>query len=324
MNGPGAYTVFTNKSSSHRPQDRWLDELQSYNFEVQHAAGAKHVVPDALGRRADYIPSYKKMNLISADIVTQIVEAYSEYDWTRTIINNFNNGDDDQGLQNGKVAVHAKNYAFYGKILHWTDSAHSILYVPSSRQLRQNSILLFHEDNDDHFGIDKTFAKMTRYLYWVRMREDVTRFVRACNNCQVNKGSNKQPTGLLQPHDVPSRCWDVISADFLTELPTSEQGNDSVLVVVDNFSKRAVFIPTTKDVDAPRVEQLFMDYVFSKHRVPISIISDRDPKFTAKHWGCMIEFLNVRLNMASKHHPQTDGQSENLINTLSNMLRGVI
>ncbi len=188
-------------------------------------AGAKHVVPDALSRRADHIPSYKKMNLISADIVTQIVEAFSEDDWAKTIINNFKNGDDDQGLQNGKVAVHAKNYAFDGKILHWTGSAQSRLYVPSSRQLRQKMFLLFHEDNDEHFGIDKTFAKMARYLYWIRMYEDVTRFVRACNNCQVNKGSNKQPAGLLHPHDEPSRCWDVISADFLSELPTSEQGN---------------------------------------------------------------------------------------------------
>ncbi len=97
-----------------------------------------------------------------------------------------------------------------------------------------------------------------------------------------------------------------------------------MLVVVDKLSKRAVFIPTTKDVDAPRVEKLFMDYVFSKYGVPISIISDRDPKFTAKYWGCMMELLNVRLNMASKDHPQTDGQSENMIHTLSNMLRGVI
>ncbi len=92
---------------------------------------------------------------------------------------------------------------------------------------------------------------------------------------------------------MPSRCWGVISADFLTKLPTSEQGNDSVLVVVDKLLKRAVFIPTTKDVDAPRVEQLFMDYVFSKHGVPISIISARDPKFTAKYWGRMMELLNM-------------------------------
>ena len=153
------------------------------------------------------------------------------------------------------------------------------------------------------------------------MHEDVVRLVTNCQNCQINKTSNQRPAGELQQHLIPEKCWDVVTTDFLTELPTSAKGNNMVLVIVDKLSKRAIFIPTHKDVTAPEVAQLFQDHLFTKHGTPITIISDRDPKFQARYWRSLAEQQNVKLNLSTADHPQTDGQSKIMIKTLCNMLR---
>jgi len=72
------------------------------------------------------------------------------------------------------------------------------------------------------------------------------------------------------------------------------------------------------------VAQLFEDHLFSKHGVPIRLVSDRDPRFISNYWSGLTEILNIRLNMSTADHPQTDGQSENMIRTLSSMLRSSI
>ena len=94
-----------------------------------------------------------------------------------------------------------------------------------------------------------------------------------------------------------------------------------IMIVVDKLSKRAVMIPTRKEIAARGVAQLLQDHLFSKHGTPRTIISDRDPKFTSRFWRSMTELKNVRLNMSTADHAQTDGQSENMIRTVSNMLR---
>lgn len=72
--------------------------------------------------------------------------------------------------------------------------------------------------------------------------------------------------------------------DFLTELSQSDAGHDSVFVIVEKLSKRAVFIPTTKNVTAVQAAQLLQDHVFNRFGIPIKIISDRDPKFKSNFW----------------------------------------
>ena len=109
--------------------------------------------------------------------------------------------------------------------------------------------------------------------------------------------------------------------DFVTELPTSSSGFDAVLVIVDKLSKRALFNPTNKTLHTPEAAALLHSQVFSKHGVPALIISDRDPRFKSKFWKGLMEVLSVKLNLSTADHPQTDGQSEITIRTLSNMLR---
>lgn len=116
----------------------------------------------------------------------------------------------------------------------------------------------------------------------------------------------------------------MITADFVSEFPETQRGHNSVLVVVEKLSKRAIFIPTKKSITTPDVIRLFVDYVFSKHGIPSKIILDRDKLFKSKYFRGFNEILNVKLNIASKDHPQTDGQSENMIRILIQMLRNCV
>ena len=108
-----------------------------------------------------------------------------------------------------------------------------------------------------------------QYAYWPKMYDDVINFVNQCRVCQENKSPNSLPAGELQPLEILDRCWDEVTCDFVSELPTSGAGFDTVLVIVDKLSKRAIFIPTTKNGTAQDVAQLFQDKLYSTHGVPI-------------------------------------------------------
>ena len=82
------------------------------------------------------------------------------------------------------------------------------------------------------------------------------------------------------PIQAPAECWHTISADWITGLPLSKSC-DAILVVVDKLSKRAKYIPTQTNADAPETARLFFDHVVRHHGLPSVIISDRDPKFTS-------------------------------------------
>jgi hypothetical protein len=84
------------------------------------------------------------------------------------------------------------------------------------------------------------------------MIKDVKKYISSCDACQRNKGTNQQPAGLLQPLAIPSQRWEQISMDFITQLPTTQQGHDAIFVVVDRLTKRAHFIQSLeKSIASP-------------------------------------------------------------------------
>nr|GEW25142.1 hypothetical protein [Tanacetum cinerariifolium] len=109
--------------------------------------------------------------------------------------------------------------------------------------------------------------------------------------------------------------------DFMTKLPRTSSGHDTIWVIVDRLNKSAYFLPMLKDYKMDRLARLYLNEIVSRHGVPISIISDRDSHFTSRFWHSMQEPLGIQLNMSTAYHPQTDGQSERTIQTLEDMLR---
>jgi transposase InsO family protein len=109
--------------------------------------------------------------------------------------------------------------------------------------------------------------------------------------------------------------------DLITQLPRSKLGNDAIIVIVDKLTKMVHYVPTTTTVTAPQISELFIREVCRLHGVPESILSDRDPRFTAHFWRSLWKSLGTKLVMSTSYHPQTDGQTERTNRTLEEMLR---
>ncbi|GJQ94893.1 putative reverse transcriptase domain-containing protein [Tanacetum coccineum] len=112
--------------------------------------------------------------------------------------------------------------------------------------------------------------------------------------------------------------------DFITKLPKTSNGHDTIWVIVDRLTKSAHFIPTRETDSMETLTRLYIKEIVSRHGVPISIISDRDSHFTSRFWQSLQSALGTQLDMSTAYHPETDGQSERTIQTLEDMLRACV
>jgi hypothetical protein len=108
--------------------------------------------------------------------------------------------------------------------------------------------------------------------------------------------------------------------DFITDLPTVKAKN-SILIVVDRFTKMAHFTPCSKSITAKETVQSILDEIVRLHGLPEEIVSDKGPQFTSKFWRCLFKLLGVDIRLSSAFHPETDGQTERTNQTLEQYLR---
>ena len=100
--------------------------------------------------------------------------------------------------------------------------------------------------------------------------------------------------------------------------------HDAVWVIVDRLTKSAHFLPVRLDYSMDRLAELYVSEIFRLHGIPLSIVSDRDPRFNSRFWKELQSAFGTRLNFSTAFHPQTDGQSERVIQVLEDMLRGCV
>jgi transposase InsO family protein len=195
------------------------------------------------------------------------------------------------------------------------------IYVPDHENLRLK-VLQAHHDHKlrGHPGIRKTVQLIHRTYFWPRLRRDVTRYVRGCHVCARAKPIRHKPFGLLKPLPIGERPWTSISMDYIEELPLSD-GYDSILVVVDRLTKQAIFLPAHTTDTAIDLARQFIQHVFTKHGLPAHIVSDRGKLFVSRFWRSLCKALDVNSDLSTAYHPETDGQTERVNQSLEQYLR---
>ena len=112
--------------------------------------------------------------------------------------------------------------------------------------------------------------------------------------------------------------------DFVTHFPRTQQRHDTVWVIVDRLTKSAHFLAVRMTFTFERFCRLCIREIVRLHGVPVSIVSDRDPRFTAHFWKSFQKAMGTRLTMSTTFHPQTDGQSKRTIQVLEDMLQACV
>ena len=317
-----------------RRQARWAEDLAGYNFKVIYRPGLKNTKPDVLSRRWDHrlgeggepaavvpqmffrpgqlmmdataVASVKLISLQSTflDRLRQAAEMDEQWKAVRRALEDRKTGMDAAlSLREGLV--------FYKN--RW--------YVPEGRDLRQE---IFSQNHDSriagHWGQFKTADKIKANFYWPNMDQDIEEYVCSCDSCQRNKTARHKKYGELLPLEVPYRPWTSISMDFIVGLPESD-GNTKIWVIVDRFSKMAHFIPLPTVNKTEDMAKIFLNQIWKLHGLPDDIVSDRDSKFISHFWQSLMDLLSVKLNLSTAFHPQTDGQTERVNQTLEAYMR---
>ena len=198
-------------------------------------------------------------------------------------------------------------------------------YIPKDASLRAEIIRLCHDDpHSSHFGAAKTLKLIQRYYYWESMAAEVKEYVLTCDQCQRTKSVRHRPYGELASLPQPGGPWQEISMDFITDLPPSPgdgQYWDSILVIVDRYTKMSLYIAVKKTITAEELATSFLRRVASVFGIPKGIVSDRGSVFTSKFWSALCYHFKIKRRLSTAFHPQTDGQTERQNQTLEHYLR---
>nr|GEY15516.1 reverse transcriptase domain-containing protein [Tanacetum cinerariifolium] len=175
-----------------------------------------------------------------------------------------------------------------------------------------------------HPGSDKMYQDMKKLYWWPNMKANIATYVSKCLTCVRVKAEHQRPSGLLVQPTIPEWKWDNITMDFITKLPKSSQGFDSIWVIVDRLTNSAHFLPIRDNDPLDKLARLYLNRIVVRHGIPVSIICDRDGRFTSNFWRSFQKALGVDISMSIAYHPKTNGQSERTIQTLKDMLRACV
>ena len=194
------------------------------------------------------------------------------------------------------------------------------LCVPKDEQAQLLSEVHDEITEGAHAGYHKTYNKLASTFYWPKMSRDVKKFVISCDICQKAKPRKHTPIGMLQPLPIPEKPFEVVTMDFITELPESN-GYDTILVIVDKLTKYAIFIPTNSTVDEVGTAKLIFEHVITKFGIPRQFVSDRDTRWTSTFWKELCKQLGTKRSLTTAYHSQADGQTEVMNQVLETTLR---
>ncbi|KAG2771987.1 hypothetical protein PC116_g21219 [Phytophthora cactorum] len=292
---------------------RWLSFFAEYDFRVEYKPGRLNVVADALSRRPDYAVKTAGANRIgvervsapSSSLIDDVKAAYASDADAKQLLSY---ASAPSGEARRKLAPHlrarAHRYRMHEGLLLYSTVDDDVIriVVPNDYDLRMQIMYEYHDaPTAGHPGREKTYVLLMRDFYWNHQSKWVRKYVRACEVCQRMKPAafSQAPLHSLP---TPSECWQSISMDFVFGLPPDSNG---VVVFVDRFSKMVHLAAVPAEVTAVQTARLFVDMVFKHHGMPLDIVSDRDPRFTARFWQEVFTLLGTQLSMSTADYPQS-------------------
>ena len=312
--------LFSQKDLSGR-QARWITLLADYNVTFNYLEGRHNILADALSRRPDY-----ELNVValvheeSTELLNEIKDGYATDEFFSSIISYFRG----EEVVDKSVLSTFKWYEYNVEegLLYYVRDGSKRLCIPKKKNLLARLLHEYHEaPTFGHPGTFKMYLILRKHYFWPKMLETIKSYCTRCPTCQRCKPRRHSSNGVLQPIELPDYPWSDISLDFITGLPMTENGFNSILNVVDRFTKSVVFIPTVDTITSTGTADIMFDSVVCYYGYPKSIVSDRDPKFTARVWKRLWERSGTKLKMSTSNHPQTDGQTEVVNQQLETMLR---
>ncbi|KAL8120055.1 hypothetical protein AgCh_017258 [Apium graveolens] len=167
----------------------------------------------------------------------------------------------------------------------------SRVWIPNITELKNEVLQEAHNSRFSiHPGTTKMYQDLKKIFLWPGVKKDIAN-------------------------------WEDIAMDFVVGLPRTRANHDTIWVIIDRLTKSAHFLPINKRYSLEKLVKLYLDEIVTKYGVPVSIVSDRDPRFNSRFWTKFQECLGTKLNMSTAYHPETDGQSERTIQTIEDMLR---
>ena len=322
-----------------RRQARWSEYLSQFNFVIRFRPGKLGAKPDALTRRWDVyrkggnsdFATVNPTNLRPIFTQEQLISSLRATYLATPILRQAVLMDIEKLHNDIRSNLHLDPLAAAHLPIptapNWTVDESGLLrqydriYVPDVADLRLKVLQHKHDHIlSGHYGQNKTLQLIRRDYVWPNLRTFVQHFCNSCTTCKRAKAPRHKPYGFLKQLPVPERPWNSISMDFIEQLPDSD-GHTAILVIVDRLTKQGIFIPTVNEITAQELAHLFILHVFSKHGVPSHVTCDRGSEFISHFFRSLGQALDMKIHFTSGYHPEGDGQTERLNQTLEQYLR---
>nr|GEU54833.1 putative reverse transcriptase domain-containing protein [Tanacetum cinerariifolium] len=295
-------------------QRRWLELLSDYDCNICYHLGKANVVADALSRKERIEPLRVRALVMTIDLnlPKQILEAQIKALKL-------------ENLEKEDVGAMIRRDIPKEKFEPRTDGTLCLngrSWFPCYDDLRSVIMHKSHKSKYSiHPGSDKMYQDMKKLYWWPNMKANIATYVSKCLTCTRVKAEHQRPSGLLVQPAIPEWKWDNITMDFITKLPKSPQGFNTIWVIVDRLTKSAHFLPIRKNDPLDKLARLYLNRIVARHGIPVSIICDCDGRFTSNFWRSFQKALGTDISMSTAYHPKTGSQSERTIQTLEDMLR---
>ncbi|GJR94756.1 putative reverse transcriptase domain-containing protein [Tanacetum coccineum] len=266
-----------NQNELNMRQCRWLELLSDYDCEIRYHPGKANVVADALSRQ-EWIEPLRVRALvmtIGLNLPKQILEAQIEAQKPENIKNKDVGGMIRKDIPKERLEPYADV----------TLCLNGRSWLPCYGDL---GTVIMHESHKTkysiHPGSDKMYQDMKKQYWWPNMKAGIATYVRKCLTGARVKAEHQRPSGLLVQSEIPQWKWDNITMDFVTKLPKSSQGYDTIWVIVDRLTKSAIFTPMRETDLTGKLARMYIKEVVTRHGIPVLIIYDRDPRFSSNFW----------------------------------------